>query len=520
MIIRKPYAFLIKNFKKLHMLLLALSIYVFFQINDVNSFMNTFMKLGVYDSTTDPVTRHITFLLSFSCILIFALSTSILFLLHHKKKPWKIYLFPIIEYLALFFVLEMVKGFFANYTYGIATSDLNFIRDLFSIFMIVQIVPITVFVMRVLGLDYKKFGFNLDEEFLQLSESDREEIEVALDIDINTFKRLFKRLWRNVIYFYNDHKKICNAIGGILVVITLYNGYKYFFVVNRSYKEGNNFDVNGYTIKINKTYFTDKDYKGDIISNNSNFVILDVSVTNHYSPRTIKIENFHIKNGSSKYDYITTKSIYANEFQDLGKVYDDKVDIGRGKTANFIIIFRVDKILKKNRFVLYFQENSNMLRRIKLKVSDYSKFKETTNYSLMDDMEVNFATGNKEIMSFDNYDFTDEVEYQVRNCVYESCETIKKTYTSDDLHKVLEIKFGSEVFDGKNMIDFLSKYGKIYYEDSNKELVKLDIDNAVGKKYYGKLVYLKVPNEIVDSNNVYIEFTVRNLKYHYQIVGG
>ena len=96
-------------------------------------------------------------------------------------------------------------------------------------------------------------------------------------------------------------------------------------------------------------------------------------------------------------------------------------------------------------------------------------------------------------MSFDNYDFTDEVEYQVRNCVYESCETIKKTYTSDDLHKVLEIKFGSEVFDGKNMIDFLSKYGKIYYEDSNKELVKLDIDNAVGLVGLSLLAVILIP---------------------------
>ena len=44
MIIRKPYAFLIKNFKKIHIALLILGLFVGYKLFDVTSFVNEFMK--------------------------------------------------------------------------------------------------------------------------------------------------------------------------------------------------------------------------------------------------------------------------------------------------------------------------------------------------------------------------------------------------------------------------------------------------------------------------------------------
>ena len=45
MIIRKPYAFLIKNFRKIHIVLLILSLFVAYKLINVNSFVYEFMKL-------------------------------------------------------------------------------------------------------------------------------------------------------------------------------------------------------------------------------------------------------------------------------------------------------------------------------------------------------------------------------------------------------------------------------------------------------------------------------------------
>ena len=88
MIIRKPYAFLIKNFKKIHVVLLLLSLFVAYRLFDVSSFVGEFMDFGIYDSYNNSISRHITFLLQIALILIVIGCCALILLLSHKKKPW------------------------------------------------------------------------------------------------------------------------------------------------------------------------------------------------------------------------------------------------------------------------------------------------------------------------------------------------------------------------------------------------------------------------------------------------
>ena len=158
MIIRKPYAFLIKNFKKIHIVLLVLSLFVCYKIFDVASFIADFMSFGTYDYYTDPFTRHASPAMLVSIALIFLGSAAILFLLRYKQKQWKLYLIPIIEYGAMFFVLGMLRGIFIMYNTVIETTDVRLARDLLIMLAIAQIPAIAVFVIRVFGLDKKKFN--------------------------------------------------------------------------------------------------------------------------------------------------------------------------------------------------------------------------------------------------------------------------------------------------------------------------------------------------------------------------
>ena len=341
MIIRKPYAFLIKNFKKLHIFLLLLSLFVAYKLINVSSFINEFMNLGIYDAFNEPISKHISFLLSLSILLLIVGSISILLLLRHKKKPWKIYLVPFFEYLALFFVLGMVKSFFANYTNDIETTDLRLSRDLLFIFIFLQLPAIFIYGMRVFGLDISKFNFNMDQEFLELSEADREEVEISINVDKHSFKRLFKKFIRNINYFYLEHKGICRIVLVFIGLFIVYNSYKFIFVNNRSYTEGDLYSANGYSIKINKSYFTNKDYNGNVISNKSNFVILSLTIKNNSVPRKLNLDNFHIKNGVK--DYTTTRKMYAKEFEDLGNASDSSKELKRDEVFEVIIIYKVDK---------------------------------------------------------------------------------------------------------------------------------------------------------------------------------
>ena len=517
MIIRKPYAFLIKNFRKIHIALLILSLYIAYKIFDVSNFVNQFMDLGIYDLYADPVTNHITGFMMFSVFILIIGSGLLLLLLRHKNKPWKMYLIPFVFYISLFLILNIIKSFFRVYTTDVETTDLRMSRDLLMIFLIVQLPAIGVFLMRILGVDIGKFNFNTDQEFLELSDADREEVEISLDIDINTFKRLYRRLIRNIKYFYEEHKVISRIVIGTILIIIIYNIYSFIFVTNKVYKMGENYNYDGFIVNIKNAYVTDKDCKNEVVSKNSKFIILDVSVKNNsMAPRNFNTSNFHIKAGSN--DYSTTETVYSKEFADLGESYSKVKSINSEQNLDFIIVFKVNEKISNNRFVLFYQERNGLskLRKIKLKLSDISKVNSSEKYDLGDSFSVN-VKGNEETLSFDSYELLDSTSYSTKECSFGNCSIVSKEFSVSSDYKILMIEFASDDWETKNMIDFFDRYGKIIYKDSSGDEESLDIDFALKNKYYGKVVYLKVPTEMVDAKSVALNFVVRNLEINYKL---
>lgn len=516
MIIRKPYAFLIKNFRKIHVALLLIGLYILYKTFDTVQFVNRFMDYGIYDLYADPISGHITSLMRIAILLVVAGSIALLFLLLHKKKPWKTYLIPVIVYILLFLILGMISSFFGQYTETVASTDLRLSRDLLMIFMAGQLPALGVFVIRIFGLDFKKFDFNADIEELNLSEEDREEVEVNFDFDINTLKRVWKRFWRNAGYFYKEHKFITWAITVLLVAIIGYNIYSFFFVTNKVYKQGDSYEANGYTIKVGDAYYTNKDGSGKVISNNSNFVVVSITVKNNYEPRNLDISNFHLLAGTKNYE--VTETTYAKEFEDFGTSYKKVKKLKRDESVTFIAIYKVSKDIPKNKFVLCYQEKSGMytLRQIKLKIKDVSKIDDTLDLALGEYFDVPIY-GKEDSISIDSVIYANSITYNTNNCTSVECNVKGNTYTAPEGFKIMEITFSSDEYEAKNMIDFLNKYGRINYKDSRGTAKSLDIDVAVTKKYLGKKIYLLVPSDIESYEEVSLRIILRDKDYRYQL---
>lgn len=515
MIIRKPYAFLIKNFKKIHLLLLLISMFVAYKLFSVSRFVNDFMLFGTYDFYANPITNYITWYVSLLLLVMSGLSVALIILLKYKKKPWKVYLIPFLEYLTLFFVLNMIKGFFNHFTNDIQTTDLRLSRDLLMIFMMGQVPAIFVFFMRVTGMDMKKFNFNSDAEFLELSEADREEFEISLDIDKNSFIRFYKKSKRNLGYFYLEHKAICNIIFGIIGVIIIYNFGHFLFVTNRSYKEGQKYYANGYNIVVKGSYYTNKNFKGEQISKKSNFVVVDLAITNVTGDkRTINVDNFHIKNGIS--DYISDGKSYEKDFQDYGNTNNRVRKIKIGETIRLILVYKVDKNLQKNRFVLCYQEldTNNILRKIKLKIKDVSEVKDYKTLKMNEDMEFTLK-GNDQFLSLDEYEISKDIYYYINHCNTLICENEIQYYTAPEEFTVLKIVFSSSDFEGKDMIDFSNDYGKIVFIDNDNNERIVEFRKLFSKNTTGKIAYALVPEEIATSESIKIVYTIRNKIYTY-----
>lgn len=197
MIIRRPYAFLIKHFKIIHIILLVIGGFILLKNSSISSYIKDFVTYGVYDSMNNPITKYIPIYLFIILIAMSVLNITAVFLLKYKDKPWKLYLIPTITYLGLMILYALLLLYFNGYNGVFERTQIGLYKDLLNIFTITQLPSLIIYLVRCLGLDLKKFNFQNDDEFLELDEKDRMELEINVNVDKESIKRVFRRFKRN-----------------------------------------------------------------------------------------------------------------------------------------------------------------------------------------------------------------------------------------------------------------------------------------------------------------------------------
>lgn len=378
MVLKRPYAFLIKHFQKIHFIILVLCGYIFYKNAQFSSFVQEYLSLGTYHASIEPVDQYVNVLFYIVSILIIVMSSVIIYLLHYKKKPYRFYLFLILEYAFMLGIFIYGANYFHTLTNAVAITKVLALRDLLFIASLPQYVLFVILAIRTLGLDLKKFGFQDDKEFLGLEEKDNEEFEFELHVDKDNYKREFKKRVRYLSYFYQENKKVIQIIG-CLVLFSFVGFVTYYFgVLHKVYKIGEALDANQYTIQVNRGYITNRDYRGNLIlpeTSNKTFVVLEVTITNHASPRSFYTDRFHLMNGLTS-SLSTLK--YNQSFTDLGTPYTN-TELKRGESKTFLFLFQVENNLNPDKFVLTYQEIVNTqklnLKKVKLSLHDLSSIK-------------------------------------------------------------------------------------------------------------------------------------------------
>ena len=115
MILRKPYAFIMKNFRKIHIVFLIIAGIIFFQNSQVQSFVKDFIDTYTYNSNIESIHNYISFFNYFLMFALVAISVALMYVLRHKKKPWKAYLLPFVTYLFLLIITISVSSYFNHY---------------------------------------------------------------------------------------------------------------------------------------------------------------------------------------------------------------------------------------------------------------------------------------------------------------------------------------------------------------------------------------------------------------------
>ena len=296
----------------------------------------------------------------------------------------------------------------------------------------------------------------------------------------------------------------------------VYNTYNFIFVVNKTYKMGQAYHTNGYSFVVNDAYFTDKDVAGEVISKDSNFVIVDITVKNNDAPRQLDTSNFHLNAGNLRYS--TTEVTYAKEFSDLGNCYKKVKELKRDEELNFIIVYKVDKKIRKGRFDLYYQEQYGIfkLRKIHLKIKDISQVSKAKKLKLGEYFDVPIA-GKEDSISIESYKLIKVADVYYNECHGDNCILYDEDFDVSEDERIMELTFSSDSYEAKNMIDFLNKYGRINYKDSKGKEHSQEVVSAISRSYLGKTVYLKVPKEFEYYEDIRLEMTIRSSRYYYQL---
>ena len=517
-ILRKPYAFLIRNFKKINIVLLALVIFVLWKELELYQFIKDYIATGVYSTQLDSIGNYVNIFSVGAIVLIAIISAILAYLLKYKDKPF-------ISYVIILGVSVITLILFIyNYYYFTMTAAQEFdlvsalmIRDLSFIATIPHYPVILLLLIRSIGLDLKRFGFGEDKEFAEINDEDREEVEVEITFDKDRYIRMIRKNLRYLKYTFLEHKFSISALIVLVVLLASFNVYHYAFVVNKVYSMGENVSANGLNFQVENAYITNRDYTGNQIAKSKYYFILDVKITNNQSSDVpISNEYFFLYVDNQQYTPSERFNLY---FSDIGTLYSGGKKIKATSSENVLFVFEIDAPKENSNFLLTYRTGqfNDAAKRIRVQVRDISKFIEKANVSLGEELTVPINLEKEWTFSLSNFALTNTMDYRYEQCNAKTCPIYEATLESKENQVIFYAKYKLKEGSKKDFLDFLKTYGKIRYT-INGETKEMNISYLL-TNYRGDHLFIAAPSEMVNATNIELYFTVRTYQYFYQLKG-
>ena len=167
MVIKKPYAFLIKNFRLIHAVLFALVGYLGIKSFALYDFFESYATNHYFVNSVDLAAQYINFTMFGVIIGVILISALIFFILSLKNKERKFYIFLILYQIVLFIFLLYDFSVLQNLQdASMAIESVRALRDVNLIVLLPQIIFIFILAGRAIGFNIKQFDFKKDLEEL------------------------------------------------------------------------------------------------------------------------------------------------------------------------------------------------------------------------------------------------------------------------------------------------------------------------------------------------------------------
>ena len=529
MILKKPYAFLIKYFRAIHFLLLFLLVFYSFKSNGVFQFFDNYVRNNYQTSITTNL-HSIYAPISLIIIVIFILVASILFLvlMIRKKKPYRLYLFLSLYYLFILIFLLYVRGVLASFSSSLlAATAARSLRDIIIIVSLPQYIFIFSVFIRAIGFDIKKFDFESDLKKMDYSAKDAEEFEVNVNLNVYKVEQKTRRLIRELIYYVKENKFVVIFLG-IVAIIVLIN-----FIHNNTY---GNYDV---TYRINKTFnyekadvtfedafITNLDYSGKQI-NEKYFLVLKTKMSNE-SGSGVKIDynNFRLNVGGN---LITPTINDAKYFIDIASSNVPTL-ISHRHEYDFVLVYEVDAkdINKVKRVEIYngsvYEKGEYIDKHIYVNINPKKiiKIEKVGDYSLNDSIPFEQSLLNKTTLLVKSKNIYKRYIYKYSDCIsddncgyFDDLLTLKYD-SANNIMMIFESEYVQDTSIGYSLnytdiSSFAKNFCSIQYRVDGKlytDAYNITPDNATN------FIAFEISQKVEYADLIQLIITIRNKRYY------
>ena len=530
MILRKPYAFLIKHFKLIHIILSACIFYLIYRTGLMINFINTYIDKTISVVGNDIVASLFNIGIILLPILIVIFSAILLAVMTLKDKPRLFYIITIIVELAIFVVYLYAYSTFSNMEETIVDMrTVKALRDLLVYVIIAQSAFSIFSLIRGVGFDIRKFNFGNDLHELEISIEDNEEFEIAVDFDLNDKKRTGKRIIRYIKYWVREHKIFVSiALTSLIVISTGYLCINYM-INHKTYPQGKTLTMNGFSMTVMNSYIINSDIKGNNITGKEAYlVVVDLKVRClEKKPKVLSTGALELNIAGDIYHH-TNK--YNYQLIDLGVTYNNQT-IGNNE-QRYLLVYEIPATSYTSKMKVGFRDTiREKTTYISLNLTRFSKKKEKEKYTIGQTLNFKNSTLGKTTLKINSYEirnkFTLKYTYcSPRNRCIKSVEYLTPNLFNSNYNKSLlrldaELMLDSELAttEIKDLYTLMKVFAKIEYEiDGKTKYQNVYLGSVKSSKIKQENVYyIEVFQEIKIADRIAIVFTVRDKEYKYYL---
>lgn len=531
MIIKKPYAFLIKKFRWIHGILFAMLAYLSVRSIDIYTFFSDYDANQSYTMSSTLASDYIDFILFGVNILAILFSALIYFILSMKNKDRKTYMWLCLYYILLFaYFLYIFSIFTGLQQVGLKYQAVSAIKDISIIVLLPQLVFLFIILGRTLGFNIKQFDFKKDLEELQIDTSDYEEVEVVFGKNNYKAARFIRKFIRLTKYFILENKFFVTICASIVVLVTSLVIFINMKVYNVDYNENEEIIANNLSYKITNSYVVSKDLSGKTLSEDKYYIIVKLTVSNkmQYSSNLVR-ETFRLEDGDNL--LIPTFGL-EHQLSDLGKSYTP-MEIQSGKTETIIVAFEISAKSLKGEYIFKIKNyNDGQFGNIETKYKDIiinpkaidTKETEIGKYYIPIEASLDKSVLENSKIAITEYDIDNTFKETYKYCIkenecFDNTNIIKPNTVGKGNIAVLRLKTRTTIDDNiyikkyiKDAADIISNFGKIEYRvyGKYKSTSVTKINNKLTTSEY---IYLEVPYDLSEANKIEIILIIRGLKY-------